>query len=401
MLATYEQDSALIDRLIIIDAGLSGNPKLIRRAGIVDMLGGLATTIQNIVAERVRSEGVAGALVTYMGTSALWGIHPMLGVVSMVANAFGYSPGAMFKWAYDEVSKHIKQKGEFTENDAKRIAEQASTKLAVTASLEPLHQLNKEGKISYVLQGRGFEDKSGLEKYAKKGLFGSMGSAVGMLNIFKYFGKGKTSFALLGGIFKWALWAVLMGLTLIEGPKLVANLFGAGYGKSSPSSSEESGSAAQTGGQKPELVGVPTFLTNMLGSEKSGPAQSSQQSIQFSKQNHNMIASGAGEKYFINGPNNQWWIKIPGGDIRNAMVQWATKIYPELRGYETEIRKSRTFDRTAYALARGYDESRMRGWLKVPPSNLHTWRDIVDTFAGEAAMRIKKLKSQKNQKGTK
>lgn len=389
MLSTYEQDSALIDRIIVIDAGLSGDLRLIRRAGIVDMLGGLANTIQNIVAERVRNEGVAGALITYMGTSALWGIHPLLGVVSMVANAFGYSPGAMFKWAYDEVMRLIQQKGEFTEDDAKRIAEQASTKLEVEASLEPLHQLNKEGKLAFVLQGRGFEDKSGLIKdAAPKGLL----SALGMLNIFKYFGKGKTSFALLGGFFKWSLWAVLMGLTLIEGPKLVANLFGADHGKSPTG---ESVPAGGTGGG-PEIIGVPTFLTNMLGKgRQTGQATPQATVLNFPKYDHDLVPSGAGEKYFINGPNNQWWVKVPGGDIKNAMVQWAVKIYPELRGHEAEIKKSETFDRTAYALASNYDESRMRDWLKIPPSNLHTWRDIVDTFAAEAVMRIKSKEGKK------
>jgi hypothetical protein len=359
------------------------------------MLGGLASTIQNIVAERVRSEGVAGALITYMGTSALWGISPILGAVSMAANYFGYSPGAMFKWAYDEVIKLIKDKGEFTPDDAKRIAEQASTKLEAAASLDALHQLNKEGKLSYILQGRGFKDKSGIKKHSVKGRSTGIAGALGMFNIFSYFGSGKTTFSLLGGFFKWALWAVLMGLTLIEGPKLVANLFGANYGKD-PSAEAPTQTGGGGGPGSPELVGVPTFLTNMLGGGKSSPSvQQTGQTLQFPKYDHDLEPSGEGENYFINGPNNQWWIKVPGGDIRSAMVQWATKIYPKLAGHESEIRRSKSFDRTAYTLAMGYDESRMRGWLKVPPSNLHTWRDIVDTFAAEAAMRIKGKEGEK------
>lgn len=394
MLATYEQDSALIDRIIIMNAGLSGDRKLIRRAGIVDMLGGVANTIKNLVAELVRKEGVIGALSTYLINGALFRIFP-LNIISYAATAFGYSPGKMFSWAFNEVKNIIQNKGNFTEDDAKRISEQAAQQLSVSASLEPLHQLNKEGKLSYILQGRGFDEHS-ESQFVKNGK-GLFSKTFGLLNIFKYFGKGKTTFALLGGFFKWGLWAVLMGLAAIEGPKLVANMFGANFGKEPGSETSQSGSGGTGGtGGGPEVIGVPSFVTNMFGSgEGSRSSQQRQRSIQFPKYDHDLTASGAGEKYFINGPNNQWWIKVPGGDIRNVMVQWATKIYPELKGHEAEIRKSKTFDKTAYALARGYDASRMRGWLKVPPSNLHTWRDIVDTFVAEAAMRIKKSKEGK------
>jgi hypothetical protein len=388
MTSTYEQDSALIDKILIINAGISGDQKVIKQAGIVDMLGGLASTIQNLVAQRVEKEGVAGALVTYLGTSALWRINPLLGVVAWAANAFGFSLGSIFKSAYDAAIGTIQQNGKFDESDAKRIAEDAVGQISTEASLDAIRDLEKQDMLTSVMQGHGLEKSAAPKMKGMRGAFG-------LFNIFKYFGKGKTSFTLIAGFVKWFIWAALMGLTLIEGPKLVANLFGAGYGGEKEVPSEET----TVDSKGPEMTGIPTAFTSFFGSGRE-PATTPKKpkGISFPKIPHNLITSGKGQKYFLNTLQNQWWIKVPNGDIRNAMLNWAMVIYPELSGYENEIRRSKSFDRTAYSLARGYDQNKSKDWLKVPLSNLHTWKDIVDTFAGEAAKRVEITKSKEAKK---
>ena len=348
---TFEQDSALIDRIVIINAGLSKDPAIIRKAGLVDMLGGAFETIKKSVSEKVKEDGVDGTLVHYLINGALWRVNKFLMVIPIIMEAFGIDAGKIYNLIKDKLKG---TDGQITDADAKRIAEEVGGGISATASLDYLHQLSKEGNLSTAMA------ENELTKEA--GLFGPLAS------IFTRVGRGKRGKSLIGGIIKWAVYALLSGFAITEASSLAKSTV--------VDDEEETSSGAGQG-----AVGA--------GQGAVAPRQQAKVNIPISKTN--LKSSGQGESYFLNTPQNQWWINAP--DIKGTLLYWAKKVYPELVGHDNEIRMSKSFDNIAYILSSGRHPT-SSNYLKVPPSNLHTWKDIVDVFAGEAEARVMQKKQQ-------
>lgn len=347
MYENFQQDSQLIDTILIIEAGLLRDEKLIKQAGVVDFLGGTAETIKNIVQRRVSEEGIVGAIITYFGTGYIWKKLPLAGIILSIADWLGISLGKVFNYVKDSVISVFKSKGKLTEGDARQIAEQSVSSISATASMDFLHKLHKEGKISTMLN----KDNKETIKIAS-GFFGKIIS-----NAFGILGKGKSALKLFAGFLKYFIMAILGGFAALESGSVISGV---------------------VSGDKAEF-------------DPNDPQSNSklhQAKINFNTPSHNLKPSGKGEQYFINSGENQWWIMLQGRDIKRTMLNWAKAIYPELVGHDAEIINSKSFDRTAYILNKNYDPSYSGKWLMVPQSNLNKWRDIVDTFAGEAASKI-------------
>lgn len=352
----YEADCQLIDKMVVIHAGFTQDPEIIKQASIADTLGGVAQRIYKAVQDRIARDGVVATLATYLSPMVLGRIWSPLYILVPVASWFGFDIGSVFKTVIDLVKGIISSTGNFTESDAASIADQVTSNLTAAASLEPLRQLEKKGQIADAMQGKLIKSGS-IKKEAINFL--------GLGNIFRSFGRSRVSKILFGGFLRWFIMAVLMGLALFDGPKVL----GFGGSTSSGETTGFFGTAPQT------------------GSGESSTYQVSQYNIP-STVSHSLKPSGHGEQYHANTDRTLWVVNM-SGDIANTLWLWAKSIYPELASHKQEVFASRSFNRMVSVIS-GVNQRIGTEYFQMPPnSGLHTWKDVVDTFAGEVAASIK------------
>lgn len=368
--AQYEADCQLIDKMIVIHAGLTQDPDIIKQAGIADQLGGVAQTIYQAVSDRVERDGVIATLATYLSPMMLSRIWPPLYVLVPAASLFGFDIGAVFKKVIDLVTEVISSTGNFTNNDAASIADEATSEMTKGASLEPLRMLEKRGQIVDAMQGKLIKHE--LNKKAiptrTRGYSGQQSSNGILGKIFRYFGNSRISKILFGGVVRWFIMAVLTGVALFEGPKILGKVLGIGSTDGGSSSSESS-------------LGESSYST---------PSSSSSQTIQYNLPpvvSHNLKPSGQGEQYHTNTDRTLWIVNM-SGNVPNTLWLWAKAIYPELSEHRQKVFASRSFNRMV-SIILGANQRVDTEYLQMPPnSGLHTWKDVVDRFVGEVAASI-------------
>jgi len=350
----YQADCQIIDKLIIINAGLSKNPEIIKQAGIAEELGGAAQTLYQAVSDRIKTYGIIPTLGTYFSIPILAKIWWPLGILPVVANLFGFDISGFFKSVVDMVQSVITDTGDFTKDDAARIADQSTSSLIKAASLDPLREIEKNGEIVYYM--RGFSKEAATR------------SRSGLLNIFRGLGRSSQK-VLFGGFLRWIVMSVLVGVAAFEGPKV---LFGVGAGAEQTKPEE-----------KPEgeisFIGVPQFITNMTVPKPTG--------IQAPKYDlpqptsHNLKSSGRGNQYHINS-SGTIWLMDNLGSVENTLVKWAVNIYPELAGREQDILNDASFNKMASIIYQVNPQG-ISQFFKMPPdSGMHTMKDVIDRFVG-------------------
>jgi len=372
----FELDSQLIDKLIVVSAGLSGDKELIKQAGIVETLGGIATALKEAVGKRIKEEGTLGAAATYLVPFLLSG--PLRWIALLAYWFFDISIGSLINKAFDLAKGVLQETGTFTDADATRVAGEVTAPIVSGASLQPLYELEKNGSLVSAMEGK-------LVKNAQPSRYRTNTSIWGRLkNIFSSLGRGKSKI-LGGGLIRWFLSALLMGLSgilAIEGPSMVSQLIG-GKAPGQPSAPEAEGDSGSGGG----------FWGGLLG---SGKPQQQRQPARPSynlppKIPHQLRPSGRGTQYHINKGDTRWFVRLLNGNIRKTVLSWAVTIYPELMPYVKDILNSQSFNTMVSKLGATYDPVHSSDYLQVlPDSGLHTWQDIVDHFAGEVAKKIKK-----------
>jgi hypothetical protein len=329
MYTDFEKDSELLDRLIIISAGITQDKELIKQAGIVDSLGGMAKSVHTSVKEKISRDGILATLMAYLSPSFFGLIWGPFKYIIPVASFAGLDISGIFSKVIDSVKSVISNTGDFTKNDASRIADESTRSLSSQASLSILHELNNNGKIVSL---------------AKSG-----------------FGKSKSSIIgkVLGhGLLRWFIMAVLIGVASIEGPKLIKEK-ALGI-KDEPFIPGEPVSTKQT-----KQYDLPDIIET------------------------NLKPSGKGTQYHVNSGNTFWIIDM-NGSIPNTLWLWAKNIYPEISKYENEVKNSESFNRMVSIISDASKDIGGRNFFKMPvDSELHTWKDVVDRFIGETASKIK------------
>lgn len=326
--AQFNRDSEIITKMLYIETALLHQNGMMKQAGVVtDHLKSLVQSIVEDVRDRFKREGTVGALSTYIVNGLLPGKFKWLAI--LVDYFFGVSAGTIVNMALTKAKEIMDKNGSLTMADVSRIVGGGNSK---TASLDYFYELEKKGEITSTLvkEARGREDM--LQQMIK-----SLSPA-----------KGKS---LVGGLVRWFITAILMGLVGVaatEGPKAVVK----------------------------EVAGDPS---------QSGPASSASKSQGYSlpaKATHNLKPSGQGEQFHNNTGNTIWVVKL-NGSLENTLMQWITMIYPELKGKESQIRNSPSFNTMVSRLKLAYNPA-YPGYLQIlPDSDLHTWRDIADRSIGD------------------
>lgn len=374
----FERDSQLIDKLIVINAGLSGDRDLIKQAGIVDSLGGMAESIKQAVADRVKQEGTIGAAATYLVPFLLSG--PLRWITLIAYWFFDVSVGSLLKKAFDAAQGTIDEKGDFTEADASKVAEDVTAPVVKAASLEPLYELEKKGLLVAAMEGKLINTAQRSRYRRSPGIWGRI------KNIFRSLGRGKSKI-LAGGFIRWFIKAALLGVAAIEGPRLLGI-------KDDPNAAEAPAQApAQQQGEVLNMPGVPKWLMGLLPGgrmpSQTRPARPSYNLPPKIPHKLKLNTGNRGTEYHVNRTPTMWFVRL-SGNVARTLLAWAVTIYPELRGHEAQIRSSKSFNTMVSRLGTKYSAD-TPGYLQIlPDSGLHTWKDIVDHFAGEVAQKIKK-----------
>lgn len=338
---SFEQDCLILDKFIIIHAGLSNDKDIIKNAGIVDDLKGFAQTIISDVSNNFKTNGWH-AVWEYLTPSIFGRFFGPVGTIAGIGlSAFGINIETIFNYVKNLVTSTVESKGSLSRQDIDEIAEKA-TGNNVQASLEVFYQIEKQGQIVHVLRKNCSFDK-------EAGFTSMLGGVIRSL-----FGLKKGP--VLAGLIKWFIKAVLIGTIGIETVKHFEGTSGTGPSAEPSTSKKEQ-----------------EYIRHEVPAAQSIPLK----------------ASGQGTQFHPNAYNTAWIVKLVNSKIGDTLVAWATVIYPELKGHEEDIRNSSSFNNMVSILETNYDTNSPEYLEIIPDSGMHTWKDIVDRFAGETAQKIK------------
>lgn len=178
-----------------------------------------------------------------------------------------------------------------------------------------------------------------IEKKGQISAFVRLGSADIKDAVDKLPKKGKLS--LLKGLIRWGIAAIIMGFVIKEGAGIVGDVM-----------------KSQKGGYD-----LPT------------PRQ------------HSLKPSGQGVKQFENTESKLWIVNLTAS-IEETVKGWAIKIYPELKDHADKILSSPSFIKLVSILKDFYDPNYPNILIMPYNSSLHSWKDVVDLFAGDVASQI-------------
>jgi len=339
---TFESDCKLLDKFIIINAGLSGNNELIKNAGIISSLEGIGQSIVSDIKAGFQERGWKFIL-DYLTPAIFKRFFGFTGmIVGFVLEATGIHVDdyiiKAFDWAKDQVKSLISSKGEITKEDV----DSMTNGLSASSSLSVLYEIEKQGHIVNILKNNSMEKTAGVFDFIPKIISWLIGE-----------GKYKTIPELIKGLIKWFIKAVLLGVAGISGAKYLVN-------KTTEPSTEQSATPKEQ-------------IVNPI------PAA----------QSHSLNASGQGMQHHENAYNTAWVVKLINNSIPDTLIAWALRIYPQLAGHENEIRQSSSFNNMVSILDNNYNTNTPAYLEIIPNSGLHTWKDIVDRFVGETARNIK------------
>jgi hypothetical protein len=347
----YKKEDELLQRIALVESVYSEN--IVKNADVTEIFSKIFENIKVQVANRIKREGFGAALTYGIMGFVGWRMRALLIVIDQV---LGISVGSLFSKAMNMAKEKITNtNGVFTNEDAIQIADTVTSEYIVSASFKPLYDLEKRGQLLSTLKVTAGKPNIVDSAFKTIGDFISGNKSAGK--------------KLGGGIVRKLLAAILMGIALIEGPELIKSIITG----TSPTPSQEEYSATGTGetGQRQTSV-VSTISINVPP-----------------KQQHNLQSSGAGETYHINAGETRWIVPLYG-DVKKTMLLWTSSVYPQLKGIEGKIVQLPSFNKMASILIESYNQNPgLPRYVVIPiNTNLHTIKDIVDRYAGDASKLI-------------
>lgn len=317
---------------------------IVKEAGILDAMKTAKDVIMNQVNKKVEEEGVIGALTTYLVHGAVFKLwSPWGSLILMAAEYLGLSPGRIINQIVSFVSDAIKNGktisiDELNAKGKEIVSQEAAEPTTAHLELDQLIKLAKPPRRSSSSFGR---------------------SRFGLL--------GRRS--IVAGIIFWLVKTVLIGAGAVTLTGAVKDGFSSTYDKAK----ENYGLFDGSDENKEETSWF----------KKPTERQSTMPPIQ----PHSLTPSGEGELYHENEGHTTWYVPLVANRIKSTLVAWAVNIYPELKGHEKAILSSRSFNTLASLLER-CRVSEAPNHI-VMPIGIHTRKELVDRFVGDAAQKIK------------
>lgn len=333
----YLADSELINRVAIIDAAL-----LYKNAGIADSLSGVSEAVQNYVTSKIdtsSTEGIAKGVLDILSPAMFFYMHPMLGILAAAASAFDVDLSDILSKIVDTIKSKIESGEQITPEEV-NAAGQALTASASADMFYDLRKIAQNGDLSKMV----FAPVKETKRFYNQPL---------LYRIFGFLNPMKRKHLFVSFIV-WFVKTVLLGAGLLATAGILKNKFAPS--KESPAPvAEEYQEPAPT---RPAAISIPTVPKS---------------SIQWK-------SSGKGEQYFKNDAGNIWVVPIYG-NVKNTLILWATEIYPELKGKESQIYSLPSFNRTASILEKNIDYNKPN-YLMMPPG-FNKRIDVVNLFVGD------------------
>lgn len=332
----YLADSELINRVAIIDAAL-----LYKNAGIAETLSGVSETVQKYVLSKIdtsSTEGIIKGVLDILSPAAFFYMHPMLGVLAAAASAFG---DIDLSDVLSKIVGVIRPKIEAGEKVTPEEVNDAGQSLAASASSDMFYELRKLAQDGQLVK-LALSPVKDTKKFYNQSL---------LYRVFGFLNPVKRKHLFVSFIV-WFIKTALLGAGLLTVGGIVKE-------KVAPTKKEEEApKESETPAVRPAAVSVPTVPKSAI------PWKS----------------SGKGEQYFKNDSNNIWVVPIYG-NVNNTLILWATEIYPELKGKESQINSLPSFNRVADILEKNIDYKKPN-YLMMPPG-FNKRIDVVNLFVGD------------------
>ena len=358
----YVADTLLLEKLAVMEYGLTKN------AGIVDMLGGMASSIKDEISNKVKEKGLATVLEEYLVSGA---IMKMLGVwgypIKWGAELLGFDVDGFIDSLIQFVKNAISSGKTLTLDEVNQAGKSLG---GVVASSNDLFVFLRKAEFEGTIM-----KNAGIGDYIGKAnnnipFFGGSGGILGRIfgNLART-GNGKSKIlAIIVGIIVWAVKTVLLGAGVAGVSTMIKNYKGTPSEEKSDKPTEDAGYQTQVGNSEesahPVKVNLPAAIPNSFSS------------------------SGDGNQYHINDGTTVWVVPLVNKSVAKTLIWWTTTIYPELKGYENEISQTSSFNNMVSILSAGV-ETDHPDYLTIP-QGLHTRKDVVDRFAGAVKLKDSK-----------
>lgn len=321
----YLADTLLLQKLATIECGITKNANLLSE--VVNGITGLGSSIISDIEEKVKEKGALAVIGEYFAEGAVikllgpWGY-----LISAAAEAFGFNIGDFIGTVFSYVKDKI-ENGQPVNLDEVNQMGQSMGKTAHKDMFYSLRKAEFEGTI------------------VKNG---------GMLDFFL---KGKAGKSIVVAIITWILKRILIGAGVTEVSKAISDKV-KNYAETPSDNTENANSQTQNSEESahPVKVNLPPVIPN------------------------HFTSSGDGNQYHINDGSTVWVVPLLNKSIEKTLIWWASTIYPELKGQESQLNQSNSFNNMVSILQAGLEQDHP-DYLTIP-QGLHSRKDVVDRFAG-------------------
>ena len=362
----FLEETLMIEGLARLEMGI------VKEAGLFDDLGlsGVADSIKGFVADHLKgSDEVKGGYVTsvlgVMLPSILLRVHPLLGIVYLVASQFGYDLDAAVTKIFGAVKPKLDAGEEVTSKDVSEIGKNALGLSAEASWVSEMDRLIKEAEISKSA-GPLFRNEGMLSNLPSTPWLAGKGGIVQRIfgNLFSLPNKGKIVW-LLGGFAIWIVKTILMGAGLLGIAGGVSSLLG----HKKPEKKNDDANHHDDHGEEKQVSPV----SSPTKSPSSSPLSIDPKDLP----DHLKSKSPSGNR-------KMWIVPLVGnGTVGDTLRIWMLDLYPEIENsLKTNklLSTSPAFQKTVRLL--DLPENKGKKTLVIP-SQFTSRKQIVDLFFPE------------------
>jgi hypothetical protein len=323
----YIADSLLIEKLSMMNRAI--NKTAFDLSALKSGLGEANQTIHNLVTQHLQTPTKESGhpILNLLDKLFVPAMLVRLGVPGMIilflTSVVGVDLGSIVSSILDPIRPKIESGEQITDADLNAPVATVADVGKVSDAFYDLRKIVNDGNI--------LKSASGYEPWYVK--------------LFSFMGPSARGSVLRGFVF-WVIKTVLLSAGLMAGAGALRKMF------AQPQQPQQ-----QQYGQIPQVIPDVTILQS----------------------------SGYGEDENVNDAKSVWIVPLYG-TVKNTLATWAVKVYPELKGHESQILSSPSFNRTANILEKNFDYH-APNYLSIP-TGFTSIKEIVDTFAGDVASKI-------------
>jgi hypothetical protein len=295
----FVADSFLLERTfqILAEAERGDGPLRKYAQDLGSLLETLKGGIQSFVQQNIDTSSpgnTAKTVINLLAPAVFFRLHPVLGVLMTVAQLFGLDLISIYQRIVSLITPTLQSGQQITAaqvNDAAKAALPNVSDSEVTAGLDILYDLHKNGDLEAILRKDAVQNQQSP-----------------LVRMFSFLGPRRGS-SLLVGILSWFIKTILMSAGMLAVGGMVASVLGL---HPTGTAGQDAQNSTQTGTVTAPGVKIPA-------------------------------STGAGSWNFKPKPNDLWVENIDGEQPYQRVVDWAIESYPDLSQYQDIIVRTPSF----------------------------------------------------------